>query len=219
MTSAAERLIGLFQIGCSLERYVEEFVELAFLTDWSDARLNALFLDGLDVDIIRFDEPEDSFSLSETINLILYLNGSDFFVDEVLDMCPSRPVPPETQVARPVSQSPSSSAYPSSELLSCSTLDPHSSAGSRKRRRRKKAVPASEFTPEPALAISEPAALALSKPAASVLSEPIAPVSTEPAPVPVGILIIYEEMDWTPLPAGSAAEAGAAGRGVQSIPS
>ncbi|ROL52097.1 hypothetical protein DPX16_5974 [Anabarilius grahami] len=103
-TSAANRLIGLFQIGRSLERYVEEFVELAFRTNWSDARLNALFLDGLDVDTIRFDEPEDSFSLSETINLILYLNGSDFFVDEVQDMCPSRPVPPETQVARPVDQ-------------------------------------------------------------------------------------------------------------------
>ncbi|ROL53894.1 hypothetical protein DPX16_9594 [Anabarilius grahami] len=101
-TSVAERLASLFQVGRSLERYVEEFVELAFLTNWSDARLNALFLDGLDVDTIRVDEPEDSFSLSETINLILYLNGSDFFVDEVQDMCPSRPVPPETQVARPV---------------------------------------------------------------------------------------------------------------------
>ncbi|ROJ25359.1 Paternally-expressed gene 3 protein [Anabarilius grahami] len=212
-TSVAERLASLFQVGRSLERYVEEFVELVFLTNWSDARLNALFLDGLDVDTIRFDEPEDSFSLSETINLILYLNGSDFFVEEVQDVCPSRPVPPETQVARPVGQSPSSSACPSSGLLSCSTLDPHSSAGSRKRRRRKKVVPASEFTPEPALAISEPAALAISEPAAlalsepatSVLSEPIAPVSTEPAPVPVGILIIYEGMDWTPLPAAPAA--------------
>ncbi|ROL49099.1 hypothetical protein DPX16_16714 [Anabarilius grahami] len=37
--SAAERLIGLFQVGRSLERYVEEFAELAYLTNWSDARL------------------------------------------------------------------------------------------------------------------------------------------------------------------------------------
>lgn len=76
-TSAADRLIGLFQVGRSLERYVEEFVELAFLTNWSDALLNTLSLDGLDDDTIRFDEPENYFSLSETINLILYLNGSN----------------------------------------------------------------------------------------------------------------------------------------------
>ncbi|ROL45281.1 hypothetical protein DPX16_17892 [Anabarilius grahami] len=59
--SAADRLIGLLQFGSSLERYVEEFVELAFLTNWSDARLNTLFLDGLDESTIRFEEPDDCF--------------------------------------------------------------------------------------------------------------------------------------------------------------
>ncbi|ROL54949.1 hypothetical protein DPX16_0123 [Anabarilius grahami] len=42
--SAADRLIGLLQDGRSLERYVEEFVELAYVTNWPDACLNALFL-------------------------------------------------------------------------------------------------------------------------------------------------------------------------------
>ncbi|ROL10881.1 hypothetical protein DPX16_0042 [Anabarilius grahami] len=138
-TSAAEQLVGLFQVGRSLERYVEEFVELAYLSDWSDACLIALFLDGLDENTIRFDEPDDYVSLNDTINLILYLNGSKFLVEEVQDFkCPSRPVLPETRAAWPVCQAPSSSAYPSSELLSCVTLGPHTSAGSRRRRRRKR---------------------------------------------------------------------------------
>ncbi|ROL50067.1 hypothetical protein DPX16_5826 [Anabarilius grahami] len=184
-TSAANRLIGLFQ-----ERYVEEFVELACLTNWSDAHLIALFLDGLDEDTIHFEEPDDCFSLNETINLILYLNGSNFMVEEVQDMCLLRPVPPETRLAWPVGQSPSSSSCPSSELPSCATLDPHSSAGSRMRRRRKKAAPA----------LSEPAAPAHSEPAAPALSEPA-------APVPVGILIVFEGMDWTSLPVSSVSAA------------
>ncbi|ROL55611.1 Glucose-dependent insulinotropic receptor [Anabarilius grahami] len=192
-TSAVERLIGLFQIGRSLERYVEEFVELTYLSDWSDARLIALFLDGLDEDTIRFCEPDDYVSLTDSINLVLYLNGSKFFVQEVQDVkCPSRPVLPETRAAWPVCQAPSSSSYPSSEFFPCVLPDPPFSAGAGKpkRRRRKKAAPA----------LSEPAAPALSEPAASVLSEP--------APVPVGILIIFEGMDWTSLPASpvSAAE-------------
>ncbi|ROL46425.1 hypothetical protein DPX16_0248 [Anabarilius grahami] len=185
--TAGDRLIGLLQVGRSLERYVEEFVELAFLTNWPDASLIALFLDGLDDDTIRLDEPDYHFSLSETINLILCLNGSKFLVEEVQDKCLS-PVRPETRLAEPVGQSPSSSAYPSSELLICSTLDPHSSAGSRKRRRRKKAAPARESTP--------------------ALSEPVAPALSEPAtPVPVGILVFFEGMDWTSLPVSPASAA------------
>ncbi|XP_048009908.1 uncharacterized protein LOC125244035 [Megalobrama amblycephala] len=181
--TAADRLIGLLQVGRSLERYVEEFVELAFLTNWPDAYLIALFLDGLDDNTIRFDEPDYRFSLNETINLILCLNDSKFLVEEVQDKYLSRPVPPETRLARPVSQPPSSSAYPSSEHLICSTLDPHSSAGSRKRRRRKKA----------ALACHEPAALAHSVYASAsheppsdaawlidFWTEPISPAAAEP---------------------------------------
>ncbi|ROK10410.1 hypothetical protein DPX16_23777 [Anabarilius grahami] len=102
--SAADRLIGLLQDGRSLERYVEEFVELAYVTNWPDACLKALFLEGLDESTIRFDEPADHFSLDDTINLILYLNGSKFVIEEV---------PPETRAVWPVRSSPSSSACPS----------------------------------------------------------------------------------------------------------
>ncbi|ROL47447.1 hypothetical protein DPX16_13162 [Anabarilius grahami] len=140
--SARNHLIGLLQDGRSLKRYVEEFVELAYLTNWPDACLNALFLEGLDESTIRFDEPDDYFSLDDTINLILDLNGSKFVVEEVPDRaCNSRPVPPETRTAWPVHQSTSSSTCPSSELFPCVLPDPQPSVGSgrSKRRKRKKA--------------------------------------------------------------------------------
>ncbi|ROL47653.1 hypothetical protein DPX16_13368 [Anabarilius grahami] len=176
-TSAAEQLVGLFQVGRSLERYMEEFVELAYLTDWSEAHLIALFLDGLDEDTIRFYEPDDYVSLTDTINLILYLNGSKFFVQEVQDFkCSSRPVFPETRTAWSVCQALSSSSYPSGELSSCVRLGSHTSAGSRRRRRRNRK------TVEPSPVFTEPS-----------------PNSAEPTPVPVGFLVEYEGMDWTPL--------------------
>ncbi|ROL40901.1 hypothetical protein DPX16_9895 [Anabarilius grahami] len=180
---AADRLIGLLQYGRLLERYVEEFVELAFLTSWSDARLIALFLDGLDERTIRCDEPNDFVSLIDTINLILYLNNSKFVVEEVQgNKCLSHPVPPETRAAWPVRQSPSSSTYPSSDLFPCVPLDPHTSAGSSKRRKRKKTKPF------------------------PISAEP-SPLSAESSPVQVGILIMYEGMDWIPLQAAPAAAA------------
>ncbi|ROL48937.1 hypothetical protein DPX16_1877 [Anabarilius grahami] len=196
--TGVERLIGLLQFGRSPERYVEEFVELAYLTNWSDACLIALLLDGLDENTIRFDEPDDYVSLNYTINLILYLNGSKFLVEEVQDFkCNSRLVLPETRAAWPVCQAPSSSTYPSSELFPCVPLDPHISAGSSKRRRRKKTKPfpvsdeLSLLSPElsPALTESSP-----------ISAEP-SPLSAGPSPVQVGILIMYEGMDWTPLQA------------------
>ncbi|ROL48573.1 hypothetical protein DPX16_12189 [Anabarilius grahami] len=196
-TSAANRLIGLFQVGRSLERYVEEFVELAYLTNWSDARLIALFLDGLDENTIRFDEPDDYFSLKDAINLILYLNGSNFLVDEVQDVkCSSCPVLPETRVAWPVGQPPSSSACLSSELFSCVTVDPHTSAGSRRRRRRKRKT----SEPSPVSTESSPDSTEPSP----VSTEP-SPNSAEPTPVPVGLLVVFEGMDWTPLQANESA--------------
>ncbi|ROI84228.1 Olfactory receptor 4C11 [Anabarilius grahami] len=182
--SAVDRLIGLLQFGRSLERYVEEFVELAYLTNWSDARLNALFLSGLDESTTRFEEPDDYVSLNYTINLILYLNGSKFIVEEVPDFkCSSRPVPPETWAAWPVRQPPSSSTCPSSELFPCVLLDPHTSAGSRgpkKRRRRKKPA-----CLEPAPALSETVSPVSSEPS-PVSTEPSAPAAAAAEQVPVG---------------------------------
>ncbi|ROL46863.1 hypothetical protein DPX16_20515 [Anabarilius grahami] len=206
--SAADRLIGLLQDGRSLERYVEDFVELAFLTNWSDACLNTLFLEGLDESTIRFDEPDDYVSLNDTINLILYLNGSDFVVEEVLDVtCISRPVPPETRAAWPVRQSPSSSTYPSSELFPCVLPDSQPSVGSgrSKRRKRKKAKRPKfpEFSTSVQPKSPEFSASVQSKSpefSASVQPKPPEFPASEPAPVPVGLLIVYEGMSWTPFP-------------------
>ncbi|ROL45320.1 hypothetical protein DPX16_23748 [Anabarilius grahami] len=209
-------------------RYVEEFVELAYLTNWPDACLNALFLEGLDESTIRFDEPDDYFSLDDTINLILYLNGSKFVVEEVPDLaCNSRSVPPETRAAWPVRHSPSSSTYPSKELFPSVLPDPHPSAGSRWPKRRRKTKPAKSPEFSASVQPKSPEFSASEQPKSPEFSASVQPKSTEfsasaqpdvpefsaslqpkphefpatePAPVPVGLLIEYEGMDWTPIP-------------------
>jgi len=80
---AEDRLWSLRQSGRPLERYVEEFSELSCQVGWPDASLSACFLMGLDEDTIRNSEPACYFSLVESINLVLYLNGSKFEVEEV----------------------------------------------------------------------------------------------------------------------------------------
>ncbi|ROL44051.1 hypothetical protein DPX16_6496, partial [Anabarilius grahami] len=105
----------LKQDGRPLERYVEEFSELSCLVNWPDAPLKACFLKCLDEDTIFCIEPACFFSLVESINLILFLNGSDFKIEEVQGKSYyPRPVPSETHVAWSVHQSPVSSTYPSS---------------------------------------------------------------------------------------------------------
>ncbi|ROI84212.1 hypothetical protein DPX16_19984 [Anabarilius grahami] len=204
--SAADRLIGLLQDGRSLERYVEEF-ELAYVTNWPDACLNALFLEWLDESTIRFDEPADHFSLDDTIHLILYLNGSKFVIEEVPDIvCNSRPIPPETRAAWPVRPSPSSSACPSSELFPSVIPDPQTSAGRPKRRKRKAKQPKfPEFSAPVQSKFPECSASAQPEfPEFSASVQPKSPVkpsavqtkssefpAAEPAPVPMGLLIVF----------------------------
>ncbi|XP_051719339.1 uncharacterized protein LOC127495915 [Ctenopharyngodon idella] len=146
--TASDRLCGCRQDGRSLERYVEEFVELAYLANWPDACLNACFLAGLDEDTIRFKEPACYFSLVEAINLILFLNCSDFVIEEVLDKsCDPRPVSSETPAAWPVRQLPLPSACPSSEHSPGVLPDPKprmgdeiSSTGPKLQRKKKRAT-------------------------------------------------------------------------------
>ncbi|ROL55100.1 hypothetical protein DPX16_0795 [Anabarilius grahami] len=230
----SDRLCGFLQDGRSLERYVEEFVELAYLANWPDAPLNGCFLAGLDENTIRFKEPACYFSLVEAINLTLFLNCSKFVIEEVLDKsCYPRSASPETQVAWPVRQSPFSSAYPSSERSSGVLPDPNppmanekSSAGPRRPKKKIKKAAKRPQSPEfsasvqpqfPEFSAAEQPELHV-KPAASEPSQrkddwfidfftdpapsPLdhAPVLTEPAPVPVGLLIDFEGMDWTPFP-------------------
>ncbi|KAL0193409.1 hypothetical protein M9458_011705, partial [Cirrhinus mrigala] len=78
--TAEDKLWGLRQAGRRLERYVEEFLELANQLSWHNAALGACFQLGLDHKTIRCDLPMCEYPLIELINLILYLNGSYFKV-------------------------------------------------------------------------------------------------------------------------------------------
>ncbi|KAI2654672.1 Filamentous hemagglutinin [Labeo rohita] len=82
MDRAEERLWRLRQGDRELERYVEDFIELSDQVGWPDASLGAVFLMGLSDETIRCDSPSCNYSLSELLNLILYLNGSDFEIEE-----------------------------------------------------------------------------------------------------------------------------------------
>ncbi|ROL03913.1 hypothetical protein DPX16_23348 [Anabarilius grahami] len=138
--------------------------------------LNSCFLRGLDEDTIRFYEPECLYSLVESINLILFLNGSEFEIEEVHRRSYSpRPAPSEATMAWPAHPPPTSSTYRSSGCapwVQLNTTPKPSKRRANKRSRRAKRP-----------AILEPA-----------------PAFAEPAPVPVGLLITYERMFWIPSP-------------------
>ncbi|KAL0194638.1 hypothetical protein M9458_008210, partial [Cirrhinus mrigala] len=91
---AEEALWGLRQGGRKLERYVEDFLKLANLLSWHDAALGACFQLGLDDETIRCDFPVCEYPLIKLINLVLYLNGFDFEVEE--DYMSRHPAPSGT---------------------------------------------------------------------------------------------------------------------------
>ncbi|ROJ36069.1 hypothetical protein DPX16_12694 [Anabarilius grahami] len=188
MLSAEDRLWTARQDGRPLERYVEEFVELSSKVNWPDAILNTCFLRGLDEDTIRYLEPECLFSLVESINLILFLNGSEFEIEEVQSRsCFPRPAPSEIRSAWPVHQPPISSTYHSSGhspgLLPDPTHKPPKRKSSKRSRRSKRVVTTSPEPPtflEPAPAFHEPP-----KEAEWLIDfgvEPTVPAFHEPAP-------------------------------------
>ncbi len=82
MLTAEDKLWDLRQAGWKLEWYVEDFLELVHQLSWPDAALGACFLLGLDSDMIRCELLVSDFPLIALIYLILYLNGSDFEVEE-----------------------------------------------------------------------------------------------------------------------------------------
>ncbi len=99
MTSAEDALCGLRQGSLRLERYVEQFLEISNWMSWHDAALGACFLLGLDDEMIRCDLPIGDFPLIELINLVLFLNGSDFEVEEIPQ--PRHPAPAGTRRVSP----------------------------------------------------------------------------------------------------------------------
>ncbi|KAI2654075.1 IgA FC receptor [Labeo rohita] len=112
MDRAEERLWRLRQGDRELERYVEDFIELSDQVGWPDASLGAVFLMGLSYETIRCDSPSCNYSLSELLNLILYLNGSDFEIEEVKNIGGSRhSVPSETQYIEPAHPEPRAPTY------------------------------------------------------------------------------------------------------------
>lgn len=62
---------------------MEEFLELSHQVSWPDNSISVSFRMGLDGDTIGYSDPACYFSLVESINLILYLNGSNFEVEDV----------------------------------------------------------------------------------------------------------------------------------------
>ncbi|KAL0182517.1 hypothetical protein M9458_021892, partial [Cirrhinus mrigala] len=93
--NAEEAVTRLRQGGRSLERYVEDFLEVANQLSWHDAALGFCFQMGLDEDTIRCDLPVCNYPLIELINVVLYLNGSDFEVEECHRS--NRPTPSEAR--------------------------------------------------------------------------------------------------------------------------
>ncbi|ROL46523.1 hypothetical protein DPX16_21707 [Anabarilius grahami] len=157
--TAEDRIWTAKQDGHPLEKYVEEFTELSCKVSWPDAILNTCFLRGLDEDTVRYIEPECIFSLVESINLILFLNGSEFEVEEVqMKSYSPRPVLSEIQAAWPVHQPPISSTYRSSghSLVVLSDPKPPKRRASTKPRRPKKTAAASPESPVKPAAQPEP---------------------------------------------------------------
>ncbi|KAL0193907.1 hypothetical protein M9458_012203 [Cirrhinus mrigala] len=112
MSWAEDALWRLRQDGRELERYVEEFIELSHQVGWHETSLGAVFVLGLDDETIRCELPTCSFPLIELINLILYLNGSDFEVEEVQSPIRSHPpVSSQTQRHAPACPKPRTSTY------------------------------------------------------------------------------------------------------------
>ncbi len=112
MSAAEDKLCGLRQASRRLERYVEDFLELAEL-----ARHRSWCV--LSVRAGRWDDSLRSsrvwfffFSLIELINLVLYLNGSNFEVEETKEKFQSRhPVPSEACHVSPAHPTPGTPTY------------------------------------------------------------------------------------------------------------
>ncbi|KAI2647248.1 Titin [Labeo rohita] len=100
----AEKVVwGLCQGSRRLERYVEEFLKLANQLNWHNAALGVCFQLGLDNETIRCDLPVCEYPLIELINLVRYLNGSNFEVEKIKEDSKSRrPAPSGTCRVMPV---------------------------------------------------------------------------------------------------------------------
>ncbi|KAI2644449.1 Transposable element Tc1 transposase [Labeo rohita] len=108
--------------GRELERYVADFIELYHLVSWPDAFFGIVFLLGLDKDTIRCDLPVRDYPLIDLINIILYLNCSNFKIEQIENASQMhRPAPSEARHIAPAHPKPRTSTYRSSgsDCLPC----------------------------------------------------------------------------------------------------
>ncbi len=92
--------------------YVEEFFELSNRVSWHDSALSACFQLGLDDETIHCDLPTCDFPLIKLINLVLYLNASDFEVEEIKESFKSpHPAPSGTRRVSPADPMPGTPTY------------------------------------------------------------------------------------------------------------
>ncbi len=96
-----------------IEEYVEEFLELSNRVSWHDSALGACFQLGWMMRLsVRSPDVFFFFSLIELVNLILYLNGSDFEVEEIKDNFKSpHPAPSGTRRVSPAHPTPGTPTY------------------------------------------------------------------------------------------------------------
>ncbi|ROI15080.1 hypothetical protein DPX16_15521 [Anabarilius grahami] len=149
---------------------------------------------------------QDGRSLESRCNLILFLNCSEFVIEEVLDRSyDPRPVTPETQAAWPVRQSSFSSAYPSSEHSPDVLLDPKprmanekSSAGPRWSKRKRKKAAKQPQSPEFSASVQpqSPELSASVQPQSPEFSASVQPQSPEFSAAEQPKALAIEEGDW-----------------------
>ncbi len=100
-------LLRITQDSCSIESYVEEFLQLAHQGDWNDGSLKIVFWSGLGNHLFLQAPPAATpGSLAQYINHVLILAGSSFTVEEVpASQLPSAaksvPVPPPATMMMP----------------------------------------------------------------------------------------------------------------------
>ncbi len=217
MTSAEDALWGLLRGRLRLDQYVEDFLELDNWVSWADAVLGACFLLGLEDKVIRCDLPVGDFPLIKLINLVLFLNGSDEEVEEVPQ--PRHPVPAGTRCATRAHPMPRTCAYISNgsprtrnskdpTFIRSSTIilspEPPSVGQSSPRftgsrpRHRQLTKPAVRGGLTPLAADLSPPFAGNQPPFVAHISPPATASPPTDAHVPLGLLVAYEGMSWSP---------------------
>ncbi|KAL0185370.1 hypothetical protein M9458_021067, partial [Cirrhinus mrigala] len=81
-----KKLCSIYQRGCNIEAYVEEFLLHCHLVSGDDVMLKDCFWSGLDLDIsLNLPDEDPGWTLAQYIDFVLRCCGSEFTVGEVDD--------------------------------------------------------------------------------------------------------------------------------------